>query len=183
MRQPAPVGREPHPLLGGGLVGPDDQVVAVNEMNLDIPDGEFVVFVGPSGCGKSTLLRMVGNLHRPSSGAVRIITDHPRPWPTAMVFQDYGIFPWKTVEANIAFWTIALCLSLAAWLAFRRFQRELADFFAHRELFVPELLELACKEAGIPLTLRRRPGYDHSYYFISTFMADHLRWHAERLGS
>ena len=46
----------------------------------------------------------------------------------------------------------------------------------------PELLEAACRDAGIPLTLRLQPGYDHSYYFISTFMADHLAWHAERLG-
>jgi S-formylglutathione hydrolase len=45
----------------------------------------------------------------------------------------------------------------------------------------PELLERACSQAGIPLLLRRHPGYDHSYYFISTFMADHLRWHAARL--
>ena len=57
-----------------------------------------------------------------------------------------------------------------------------ADPFLEKELR-PELLELACKEAGIPLTLRRRPGYDHSYYFISTFMADHVRWHAERLNA
>ncbi len=57
-----------------------------------------------------------------------------------------------------------------------------ADPFLEKELR-PELLDLACKEAGIPLTLRRRPGYDHSYYFISTFMADHVRWHAERLNA
>ena len=55
-----------------------------------------------------------------------------------------------------------------------------ADPFFEREL-KPELLERACADAGIPLTLRRQPGYDHSYYFISTFMADHVRWHAERL--
>ena len=55
-----------------------------------------------------------------------------------------------------------------------------ADPFLEREL-KPELLERACVDAGIPLTLRRQPGYDHSYYFISTFMADHLRWHSERL--
>ena len=55
-----------------------------------------------------------------------------------------------------------------------------ADPFIEKELR-PELLERACAEAGIPLTLRVQPGYDHSYYFISTFMADHLRWHAERL--
>jgi S-formylglutathione hydrolase len=55
-----------------------------------------------------------------------------------------------------------------------------ADGFLDAELR-PELLERACVDAGIPLTLRRQPGYDHSYYFISTFMADHLRWHSERL--
>jgi S-formylglutathione hydrolase len=55
-----------------------------------------------------------------------------------------------------------------------------ADSFLTGQLR-PELLEAACAEAGIPLTLRMQPGYDHSYYFISTFMADHLRWHAERL--
>ncbi|MBX3562745.1 MAG: S-formylglutathione hydrolase [Sphingomonas sp.] len=56
-----------------------------------------------------------------------------------------------------------------------------ADQFLTEQLR-PELLEAACAEAGIALTLNRRAGYDHSYYFISTFMADHLRWHAARLG-
>ncbi|UZE48157.1 S-formylglutathione hydrolase [Rhodopseudomonas sp. P2A-2r] len=55
-----------------------------------------------------------------------------------------------------------------------------ADPFLTQQL-QPERLEHACEKAGIPLTLRRQPGYDHSYYFISTFMEDHLRWHAERL--
>jgi S-formylglutathione hydrolase len=45
----------------------------------------------------------------------------------------------------------------------------------------PDLLEAACAEVGIPLTLRRQPGYDHSYYFIASFMEDHLRWHSQRL--
>jgi S-formylglutathione hydrolase len=55
-----------------------------------------------------------------------------------------------------------------------------ADPFLEKELR-PELLECACDEAGIRLALNLREGYDHSYYFISTFMADHVRWHAERL--
>jgi S-formylglutathione hydrolase len=55
-----------------------------------------------------------------------------------------------------------------------------ADPFLETELR-PERLERACAEAGISLTLNRRDGYDHSYYFISTFLADHVRWHAERL--
>jgi S-formylglutathione hydrolase len=56
-----------------------------------------------------------------------------------------------------------------------------ADQFLVEQLR-PELLRSACEAAGIKLTLRLQPGYDHSYYFISTFMADHLRWHAERHG-
>jgi S-formylglutathione hydrolase len=56
----------------------------------------------------------------------------------------------------------------------------LADSFL-RDGLKPELLDAACKDAGIPLTLRLHEGYDHSYFFISTFMADHLVWHAKRL--
>jgi S-formylglutathione hydrolase len=56
-----------------------------------------------------------------------------------------------------------------------------ADGFLAEQL-KPSLLAAACTDARIPLTLRLQPGYDHSYYFISTFMEDHLRWHAERLG-
>ena len=55
-----------------------------------------------------------------------------------------------------------------------------SDNFLEEQL-KPDLLETACREAGIPLTLRMQPGYDHSYFFISTFIEDHLRWHAARL--
>ena len=55
-----------------------------------------------------------------------------------------------------------------------------SDPFLDQELR-PELLEAVCREMGQPLTLRRQAGYDHSYFFISTFMGDHLRWHGERL--
>lgn len=55
-----------------------------------------------------------------------------------------------------------------------------ADEFLEEQL-KPQLLQKACDKAGIDLTINRRPGYDHSYYFISTFMNDHLRWHAYRL--
>jgi S-formylglutathione hydrolase len=55
-----------------------------------------------------------------------------------------------------------------------------ADPFLSEQLR-PELLQAVCRKASIPLTLRRQDGYDHSYYFISTFMGDHLRWHAARL--
>ena len=57
-----------------------------------------------------------------------------------------------------------------------------ADNFLTEQL-KPQLLADACKKAGIALTLRMQPGYDHSYYFISTFMEDHLRWHAQRLAA
>lgn len=56
----------------------------------------------------------------------------------------------------------------------------LADGFLDSQL-KPDLLEAACREAGVQLTLRRQAGYDHSYFFIASFMEDHLRWHADRL--
>jgi S-formylglutathione hydrolase len=55
-----------------------------------------------------------------------------------------------------------------------------ADPFIEREL-TPERLEAACQAAGVPLTLRRQEGYDHSYHFVATFMDDHVRWHGGRL--
>jgi S-formylglutathione hydrolase len=55
-----------------------------------------------------------------------------------------------------------------------------ADGFLENQL-KPQLLEAACAKAGIPLTLRRQEGYDHSYFFIASFVADHLRWHATAL--
>ena len=57
-----------------------------------------------------------------------------------------------------------------------------ADNFLHEQL-KPGLLVMACRKAGIPATIRMQPGYDHSYYFISSFMAEHIAWHAERLNA
>jgi S-formylglutathione hydrolase len=57
-----------------------------------------------------------------------------------------------------------------------------ADQFLETQL-KPQLLERVCAKAGVPLTLRMHEGYDHSYFFISTFIEDHLRWHAQRLGT
>ena len=85
-----------------------EDVVAVNEMNLDIPDGEFVVFVGPSGCGKSTALRMVAGLEDISRGKLfigdELVNDvAPRERDVAMVFQNYALYPHMNVRENMAF--------------------------------------------------------------------------------
>jgi len=86
-------------VFGAGRVA----VHALGPLDIDVRDGEFLCLVGPSGCGKSTLLRILAGLEPPSAGAVRIATDDGGPPDLAMVFQDYGIFPWKTVEANVRF--------------------------------------------------------------------------------
>ncbi|WP_370679096.1 S-formylglutathione hydrolase [Comamonas sp. GB3 AK4-5] len=57
----------------------------------------------------------------------------------------------------------------------------LADKFLHEKQLLPEALEAACDKLGQPLTLRRHAGYDHGYYFIQSFIDDHLRWHAQQL--
>ncbi|MBB2973342.1 ABC transporter ATP-binding protein [Mesorhizobium sp. RMAD-H1] len=80
----------------------------IPEINLEIADGEFVVFVGPSGCGKSTLLRIIAGLEDVTSGAIRIDgTDATHEAPArrglSMVFQSYALYPHMSVYGNIAF--------------------------------------------------------------------------------
>jgi multiple sugar transport system ATP-binding protein len=81
---------------------------AVDDIDLEIRDGEFMVLVGPSGCGKSTLLRMIAGLEDVTSGAILIdgkdVTDfHPRERDIAMVFQNYALYPHMTVRDNLDF--------------------------------------------------------------------------------
>jgi NitT/TauT family transport system ATP-binding protein len=76
-------------------------VVALDDVDLTVRRGEFVSVVGPSGCGKSTLLRVIAGLQKPTGGVVKLHhEDQSRPL-TAPVFQEYSIFPWRTVEANV----------------------------------------------------------------------------------
>ncbi len=82
--------------------------VAVDELDLDVHDAEFLVLVGPSGCGKTTALRMVAGLERITAGTIRIggrvVTDaSPRDRDVAMVFQNYALYPQLSVAENIAF--------------------------------------------------------------------------------
>ena len=91
-----------------GITRRFDEVVAVNDIHLDIQQGEIFALLGSSGCGKSTLLRMLGGFETPTSGHIYLegedITDLP-PYerPINMMFQSYALFPHLTVFDNIAF--------------------------------------------------------------------------------
>ena len=81
---------------------------AIDSLSLDIPDGDFMVFVGPSGCGKSTALRMIAGLEDITAGTItigeRVVNDlPPKDRDIAMVFQNYALYPHMTVEENLAF--------------------------------------------------------------------------------
>jgi multiple sugar transport system ATP-binding protein len=85
-----------------------DGTVAVQDFNLAVADGEFLVLVGPSGCGKSTVLRCVAGLEQPTTGAIalggQVINDlPPQARDLSMVFQTYALYPHMTVFANLAF--------------------------------------------------------------------------------
>ncbi|NOR47949.1 MAG: ATP-binding cassette domain-containing protein [Methanosarcinaceae archaeon] len=82
-----------------------DEVVALSDINLDVADKEFVCFIGPSGCGKTTLLRITAGLEKPDSGTLTV-NNEPITGPgpdRGMVFQEYSLFPWRTVLKNITF--------------------------------------------------------------------------------
>jgi len=83
-------------------------ICAVKDLNLTIPEGEFLVFVGPSGSGKTTVLRLLAGLDRPDSGEIRIaghdvVRMQPKDRDIAMVFQNFALYPNMTVEKNISF--------------------------------------------------------------------------------
>jgi multiple sugar transport system ATP-binding protein len=85
-----------------------DQVIAVDHIDLEIKDGEFLTLVGPSGCGKSTALRLVAGLEKVTSGNVyinerRVNHIPPQNRNVSMVFQSYALFPHMSVESNLAF--------------------------------------------------------------------------------
>src|SRR6186997_298929 len=85
-----------------------NEVIAVNDVSLEIGDGEFMVLVGPSGCGKSTILRILAGLEEVTAGEVYIddcqVTDlEPKERDIAMVFQNYALYPHMTVEQNLGF--------------------------------------------------------------------------------
>jgi len=113
---------------------------AVQDLSLEVNDGEFVCLLGPSGCGKTTTLRMIGGFLRPDAGDVRIdgvsiVGDPPERRPTAMVFQRYALWPHMSVWDNIAF-----------GLQVRRRPRE----------------EIA-RRVGLTLELVGLPGYEKRY--------------------
>jgi multiple sugar transport system ATP-binding protein len=121
-----------------------DGTVAVQDLSLEIADGELMVFVGPSGCGKTTALRMVAGLEHVSEGEIRIDSEvvnslPPRERDVAMVFQNYALYPHKTVFENLAF-----------PLKLRKFSREEID---RKVGHIARLLELEEQLARRPRQL------------------------------
>ena len=85
-----------------------EEVVAVDSVDLEIPDGEFFSLLGPSGCGKTTTLRLIAGLEFPTEGSVQIYGEEqglrpPNKRPVNTVFQSYALFPHMNVEDNVAF--------------------------------------------------------------------------------
>jgi NitT/TauT family transport system ATP-binding protein len=81
-------------------------VIALEDIELEVPDGQFVALVGPSGCGKSTLLSLVAGLRRPSKGTVLCDGEPitaPMPRKVGMIFQEANLLPWLTAIDNVAF--------------------------------------------------------------------------------
>jgi len=84
---------------------PNQKIAALNPINLEVHEGEFVVLFGPSGCGKSTLLNLIAGFEKPSSGEI-LLEGKPvsKPGPDRlMMFQEHALFPWLTVRDNVIY--------------------------------------------------------------------------------
>lgn len=83
----------------------DKETVAVDDFTIDIKKGELVSIIGPSGCGKTTILRCIAGLLQPTSGTITIGNNEVRGAGSdrGMVFQDFALFPWRTVKQNVQF--------------------------------------------------------------------------------
>ena len=85
-----------------------DDVIAVNDFSMEIPDGMLVALLGPSGCGKSTMLNMISGLEKPTEGKIFFGEDNvtglsPEKRGVGLVFQNYALYPHLTVRQNILF--------------------------------------------------------------------------------
>jgi multiple sugar transport system ATP-binding protein len=123
----------------------DNGTLAVNELNLTVDDGEFMIFVGPSGCGKTTALRMVAGLEDVTSGEIRIgdqvVNDiEPPDRDIAMVFQNYALYPHMTVAENIGF---PLRMQRMSRSAMRARVRDVADLLGIAEFLARKPRELS----------------------------------------
>ena len=95
--------------------------VAVNDVSLDIKEGEFLTLLGPSGCGKTTTLRLISGFIQPTSGAIHfgdkdVTGIAPQHRQIGMVFQDYALFPHLTVSENIGFGLVELTSHQIAYI-------------------------------------------------------------------
>ena len=102
----------PAPAIGIQLEGvtksfgrKDAPIVALERIDLQIGDGEFVAIVGPSGCGKSTMMRLIARLSAPSTGAISVFgdTSSAPPHDMGIVFQGHVLLPWRTILDNVLF--------------------------------------------------------------------------------
>ncbi|MFC4604202.1 ABC transporter ATP-binding protein [Rhodococcus kronopolitis] len=107
-----------------GVRGSESRFTAIEDISIDVADGEFLVLVGPSGCGKSTLLDLLGGLTTPSSGQI-LLDGRPIAGPgldRGIVFQQYALLPWRTALHNIEFGLEAKGLP-------KRERREIAEHY------------------------------------------------------
>jgi ABC-type nitrate/sulfonate/bicarbonate transport system ATPase subunit len=135
------------------------EVVAVDDLSLEVGDREFVSIVGPSGCGKSTLLRVVAGLIEPSEGQV-LLNGRRVEGPGAdrgMVFQSYTLFPWLTVQGNVEFGSRLSAMPAAARAQMAREYLEMVGLAGFERHYPKELSGGMMQRVAIARALANDP--------------------------
>jgi NitT/TauT family transport system ATP-binding protein len=137
----------------------DGEVIAFQDLTLDIRANQTTCIVGPSGCGKTTLLRCLAGLIPPTSGSI-YLDEHPilQPSPSViMVFQHFGLFPWKTVEQNVAYGLKLQHVPRATWPHHIRPYIDLVGLSGFEHLYPYQLSGGMQQRAGLARALVLNP--------------------------
>ncbi|MEM2917340.1 MAG: ABC transporter ATP-binding protein [Candidatus Bathyarchaeia archaeon] len=144
--------------LSKNFVTNDGRMVeALKEVSFDVFEGEFLCVVGPNGCGKTTLLRIIAGLEKPTSGQVFLDGEETKPGKAGLIFQEFSLFPWRTVLSNVGFGLEIKGVSKEKIVEIAEKYVELVGLSEFKQMYPHELSEGMKQKVAIARALTTNP--------------------------